>query len=79
MDAWLGAGRCARVQGKLGEAEKYIERAREALGDDRFAMQRVDAAMAALRSARHAVRAASAAVPVTETPAPDPAPAAVVE
>ncbi|MBN2449833.1 MAG: hypothetical protein JXR77_05555 [Lentisphaeria bacterium] len=57
LDCWLAAGRCAKTQGKLAETEKYYERARGLVGEDRFAEMRVDSAVKALQSARHAVRA----------------------
>jgi tetratricopeptide (TPR) repeat protein len=83
LDAWLGAGRCAKAQGKLAEAEKYYGKAKQAAGDSPFARRRVDEASAALSSARYAQRpeepakaadpaAPPAAAPAAATPPPKP-------
>lgn len=58
VDAWLGAGRCAKLQGKLAEAEKLYNRAKDLVGEDRFAEQRIDTALSALKTARYAQRPA---------------------
>ena len=81
VDCWLGAGRAAKNQGKLAEAEKFYLRAKEMLGDDRFAQQRVDGAMGALKAARYATRPAPVTADTDDDSAPaavDSAPAAVV-
>jgi tetratricopeptide (TPR) repeat protein len=70
LDAWLGAGRCAKAGGKLAEAEKYCDRATEAAGDNPISRRRTDEAKAALRAARHAKPAAVAPPASAEPPAP---------
>lgn len=71
LDAWLGASRCAKAQGKLAEAEKYCTRAGEAATDNPIGRRRVDEAKAAVSAARFAKPATEAAA------APEAAPAAV--
>lgn len=66
IDAWLGAGRCAKAQGKLAEAEKYLERATAAVGDNQVAQWRVNEVRQALQASRHATRPSTAAAPAAE-------------
>lgn len=68
LDAWLGAARCAKAQGKLAEAEKYCERARDAAGDSPFLRRRVDEVRAAVSAARYARAPAADAAPAEGQP-----------
>jgi tetratricopeptide (TPR) repeat protein len=74
LDAWLGAGRCAKAQGKLAEAERYYDKAKQAAKDSPIARRRVEDAMAALAATRYATRPTEPAK-AAAAPAAAPAPA----